>query len=402
MNRLRRDLERAAREREDPAARERSLRVVRAAYDELAPRPRRWPWRAFLATALLAAVGAAGVAAASAPRSDVGRFVRGVLGVGEPRATPALVRVPGGGRLLVSAGDDAWIVATDGAKRRLGAYTGASWSPRGMFAVVWRGRELTAVDPRGRVRWSLPGERAVADARWAPGDGHLIAYRSGGALRIVGGDGAGDHRLASSHRAVAPAWRPDATHTLAYTDERGRVTVVDVDAAGDTGVRRWRGQPLSGVRELLWSPRNDRLLAVGARRLTLYGAGGTLLASRPLPAGARAEHAAWTPRGSRIALVRSNARTTRSEIVLVDAADDLRARPLFGRLGRFGAPAWSPDGRWLLLPWPAADQWLFLRPEARARAAGEARPTAVANIARQFAPGADRVAFPRSVQWCCP
>jgi hypothetical protein len=371
---------------------------VRAAYDQLEPRPRRWPWRAFLAMALLAAVGAAGVAAASAPRSDVGRFVRGVFGVGERLAKPALVRVPGGGRLLVSAGGDAWIVATDGAKRRLGSYTGASWSPRGRFAVVWRGRELTAVDPRGRVRWSLPHERAVADARWAPGDGFLIAYRTGGALRIVGGNGARDRRLASSRRGIAPAWRPDATHTLAYADERGRVTVVDAD----TRVRRWRGRPLSGVRQLLWSPRNDRLLAVATRRLTLYGAGGTLLASRPLPPASRAEHAAWAPHGSRIALVRSGTRTTRSEIVIVDAADELRARSLFGRLGRFGAPDWSPDGRWLLLPWPEADQWLFLRPEEQGRADGEAPRTAVANIARQFAPGADRGAFPRSVQWCCP
>jgi hypothetical protein len=390
---LRRDLERAAGEREDPAARERSLRVVRAAYDRLEPRRRRWPWRAFIATAVLAAVGAAGVAAASAPRSDFGRFVRDVLGVGEPRAKQALVRVPGGGRLLVSAGDDAWIVATDGAKRRLGAYSGASWSPRGKFAVVWRGRELTAVDPRGRVRWSLPHEGAVGDARWAPGDGFLIAYRVGGALRIVGGNGVGDRRLAAARPSVAPAWRPDATHTLAYADRRGRVTVVDAD----TGERRWRGGPLGDVRELLWSPRDERLLVVGARRLTLYGAGGTKLASRALPAGTRAEHAAWAPRGrAGIALVRSDARTTHSELVLVDAADGLRARLLFSRLGHFGAPAWSPTGRWLLLPWPDADQWLFLRPQ------GGLQRTAVANIARQFAPGADRAAFPRSAQWCCP
>jgi hypothetical protein len=389
---LRRDLERAAREREDPAARERSLRIVRAAYQQLQPCPRRRPWRAFVATVLLAAVGAAGVAAASAPRSDVGRFVRGVLGVGEPHARAALVRVPGGGRLLVAAGDGAWVVASDGAKRRLGAYAGASWSPHGKFAVVWRGRELTAVDPVGRVRWSLPHEAAVADARWAPGDGFLIAYRAGAALRIVGGNGARDRGLAAARAGVAPAWRPDATHTLAYADARGRVTVVDAD----TGQRRWRGAPLAGVRELLWSPRGDRLLAVGAARLTLYGAGGARLASRALPAGTRAEHAAWAPRGSRVALVRTSGRRTRSELVLLDAADDLRARPLFARLGRFDAPAWSPGGRWLLLPWPDADQWLFLRPD------GAPRRTAVANIARQFAPGAQRAAFPRTVQWCCP
>ncbi len=389
---LRRDLERTAREREDPAARERSWRVVRAAYEQLEPRRRRRPWRAFLATALLAVVGAAGVAAASAPRSDVGRFVRGVLGVGEPHARPALVHVPGGGRLLVAAGDDAWIVAGDGAKRRLGAYAGASWSPRGKFAVVWRGRELTAVDPVGRVRWSLAHAAAVADARWAPDDGFLVAYRVGGALRVVGGNGAGDHRLADARAGVAPAWRPDATHTLAYADARGRVTVADAD----TGLRRWRGAPLAGVRELVWSPRGDRLLALSAGRLTLYGGDGRRMVSRSLPAGAHAEHAAWAPHGSRVALVRSDPRSARSELVLLDAADGLRARPLFARLGRFGAPAWSPDGRRLLLPWPAADQWLFLRAD------GAARRTAVANIARQFAPGAERGAFPRSVTWCCP
>jgi hypothetical protein len=408
---LRRDLERAAREQEDPAARERSWRVVRAAYEQLEPRPRRRPWRAFLATALLAVVGAAGVAAASAPRSDVGRFVRGVLGVGEQGVRPALVHVPGGGRLLVAAGDGVWIVAGDGAKRRLGAYAGASWSPRGKFAVAWRGRELTAVDPVGRVRWSLAHESAVADARWAPGDGFLVAYRTGGALRVVGGNGAADRRLAAARAGVAPAWRPDPSHgsatstdlrppagptlgahTLAYADARGRVTVVDAD----TGVRRWRVAPLAGVRELVWSPRGDRLLALSAGRLTLYGAGGQRLASRSLPAGARAEHAAWAPRGSRVALVRSDLRATRSELVLLDAADGLRTRLLFARLGRFGAPAWSPSGRWLLLPWPAADQWLFLRAD------GAAQRTAVANIARQFAPGAERGVFPRSVTWCCP
>ncbi|MEA2151220.1 MAG: hypothetical protein QOD69_3050, partial [Solirubrobacteraceae bacterium] len=108
---LRRALARAA--PDDPAARERSWRVVRAAYAASAVRGRRRrrPWAAIVALVLASAVGAAGVAAASAPRRDVGRFVRGVLGVGAPGARAALVRVPGGGRLLVSAGSSTWIVA---------------------------------------------------------------------------------------------------------------------------------------------------------------------------------------------------------------------------------------------------------------------------------------------------
>ena len=325
------------------------------ARDRRPRRPRRW--RAFVATALVALVGAAGVAAASAPRSDVGRFVRGVLGVGEPHARAALVHVPGGGRLLVAAGDSAWVVATDGAKRRLGAYAGASWSPHGKFAVVWRGRELTAVEPSGAVRWSLPAPAAVADARWAPGDGFLVAYRSGDALRLVAGDGTGDRRLAASRAGVAPAWRRDATHTLAYADARGRVTVVDAD----TGERRWRGAPLAGVRELLWSASGERLLAVTARRLVLYGAGGTLL----VVAGAAGRHARRA-RGLVAARDAGRARPLGRALRVAERGRRARLRAraeraaAVHRLGRFGAPAWSPDGRWLLVPWPAADQWLFL------------------------------------------
>ena len=81
--------------------------------------------------------------------------------------------------------------------------------------------------------------------------------------------------------------------------------------------------------------------------------------------------------------------------MLAEADDGLRERVLFTGPGRFGAPAWSPGATRLLLPWPDADQWLFLRPGFRDRL------TAVANIAAQFAPGSTRTSFPRSVQWCC-
>jgi hypothetical protein len=387
---LRRELGRAA--PEDPAARERSWRVVQAAYAAYEPRPRRRPWAALLATALVALAGAVGVAAASAPRSDVGRFVRGVLGVGEPDARPALVRVPGGGRLLVAAGSSTWIVSDDGAKRRLGAYDGASWSPRGHYAVVWRGAELTAVDPQGRVRWSLPPRsQPISRARWAPGDGFRVAYLAGPSLRIVDGDGTGDRRFAAVRADVAPAWRPGATHVLAYVDPRDRVNVV----AADGGKRAWRSAAVARPAQLLWSAAGDRLLVLTPRRLVLYDGRGRLVGARGVPAGDIAEHAVWAPRGRQVAVVRTSRATHRSEVVVLDARRGLRERLLPAGPGRFGAPAWSPDGRWLLLPWPEADQWLFLSP------AGAWRVTAVANITRQFATGAGRSSFPRTVTWCC-
>jgi dipeptidyl aminopeptidase/acylaminoacyl peptidase len=132
------------------------------------------------------------------------------------------------------------------------------------------------------------------------------------------------------------------------------------------------------------------------RRLSLFDARGRLLAVRDVPAGAGAEHAVWSPHGHKIAVVRTSRATRRSEVVVLDAGRGLRERLLPAGPGRFGAPAWSPDGRWLLLPWPDADQWLFLRPT------GARRVLAVANIARQFTPGGGRGEFPRSVTWCCP
>ncbi len=85
----------------------------------------------------------------------------------------------------------------------------------------------------------------------------------------------------------------------------------------------------------------------------------------------------------------------RSELALVSAGRGLTERLLFAGSGRFGSPSWSPGGTGLLLPWPDADQWLFLP------AVGRGRTTAVAHIAGQFSPGGTRPAFPRSATWCC-
>jgi hypothetical protein len=66
-------------------------------------------------------------------------------------------------------------------------------------------------------------------------------------------------------------------------------------------------------------------------------------------------------------------------------------RQLFAGAG-VGTVSWSPDGRWLLVDWPAADQWVFLR------VAGTPHVTAVSRIAQQFS---TRGAFPRLEGWCC-
>jgi hypothetical protein len=389
---LREALWRAVPGDDDDGARERSWRVVRAAYGGYVPRPRRRRWAALWVVLAVTPFAAGAAAAAGAPQSDVGRWVRGVLGVGERDARPLLGHVPGGGRLLVEARGDAWVVASDGAKRRLGAYAGTAWSPRGLFVAGWRGRELTALDAGGGVRWSLPAPAPVSAARWGPVDGFRVAYVAGTALRIVNGDGTGDRLLAATHAGVAPEWRPDAKHVLAYVDRRGRVKLVAVDS----GRRLWHSGPLpDGPTALAWSPDGGRLLVVTRRRLVILGARGRRLLSRAIPQGFAVTGAQWRPRGAQIAIVRHDAAGRRSELVLAEADRGLRERVLFTGPGRFGAPAWSPAATRLLLPWPDADQWLFLRPGFGPRL------TAVANIAAQFAPGGGAAAFPRSVQWCC-
>ena len=393
----------------DDGARARALRVVRAVYVEQEPeRRRRWAPVLAVAVCLLAVVVAAG--SATAPGDAVARWVRDVLGAGREDVRPELVRVPGGGRLLVMSApaplDDpdgsgaaeraveahaiagAWVVSADGSRRRLGDYAGASWSPHGRFVVAWRGGELRAVEPGGRVRWSLSRRGAITAARWSPVDGFRIAYLSGGSLRIVAGDGTGDRRLGAA-QPVAPAWRPDDDHVLAYVDDRDRIRVVAVDS----GRELWRTPPLrDGVTELAWSPDGSRLLVATAGAWRLLGRDGLVLARRSPPAGFVADDFAWAPRGGRLAVVRHDER--RSDVMLVGAAG--RPRLLFTGPGRFGRVAFSPDGRRLLVPWPDADQWLFLSTQTGGRVG------AVGNIERQFTAGPRGGPFPDAVEWCCP
>jgi hypothetical protein len=66
-------------------------------------------------------------------------------------------------------------------------------------------------------------------------------------------------------------------------------------------------------------------------------------------------------------------------------------RVVFRGTGEFRDVARSPDGRWLLVTWPTADQWVFVR------TAGQRRIEAVSGITRQFGGGT----FPRIAGWCC-
>lgn len=388
--RLRRELERIDIPGEHDA-RVRAWEVLGAAFQRRELVPRRRSLRPMLAVAAVVAVVAA---AASPPGRAVLDSVREAIAV--ERVTPsqpALVRLPTYGRLLVNSTRGAWIVRADGSKRLLGRYRQASWSPRGLFVVATGAgevgtRELFALDPKGNVRWSLARAAHIREPRWAP-SGYRIAYVTGSSLRVVAGDGTGDRLVAAPVQPAAPpAWRPGPRHVVAFAAGRGHVVVVDAD----TRTTLWRRRAgRTAPFHLEWSPDGSRLLVVASYWLAVYDASGRRVGHRAL--AARAVTAAIAPDGRRVALSQRRTADDPSTIVLLDLqAVSRRPRRIFMGSGIFNGVAWSPNGAWITLAWPTADEWLFMR------TVGRRKLDAVANVRQQFGGGA----FPSMAGWCCP
>lgn len=386
---LRRELQSIAPPNELDAQR-RAWPLVQRAFEAREPvdwRPSRRPVR------LLVAVAAAVVLVVAA--QALAREVRDAF-KDEPtvRAKPVLTSLPANGPLLVTSPRGAWVVRQDGSKRFLGRYEQVSWSPQARFVVASHGKELRAVDPKGNFRWTLERARRISAARWSP-EGFRIAYLSGASLRIVVGDGSADAELRRRVYPTPPAWRPKTNHELAFVTVDGRIVLVHTDS----GVVRWRSEPgVEPPRQLAWSEDGRRLLALGERSLRVLDGAGRELWAIGLPAGpsgvafARASH--------RFFLIRWLPARGQSEVVLMQAeAARGEERALYSAAGDFGSLAVSPDGRWLLVGWVNADQWLFLRLD-------RLHVRAVSGVTGRFG-GSERKGplssvFPSSVSWCCP
>ena len=371
-------------------AQERTLQVLRDAFVTRTPNPRRRTSVRPLALIVLAAIAATlaiSAVAVSASGGSVLNTVRDALGV--RNAAAVLTRLPAPGRLLVNSSRGPWIVSADGAKRHLGGveYTQASWSPHGLFEVVVRhGSELAAIDPKGTLRWSL-SRRLVNDPRWS-GDGYRIAYRSGSALRVVAGDGTGDHLLAPSTAAAAPAWN-GTSHQLAYGDRRGRIHLVNAD----TGAPIWTSKPGPVPTQIAWGPSERQVVALGRRSVrVLHARDGSLF--KEIPLGPGAHQLAVSPTGP--AAVTTQSPLGQGSIVLLHPQHPwLAPRTLFHGAGTFNNLVWSPNGQWLLASWSSADQWVFIKLGIRSGAIQ--RVQAVSSIAHQF----NSTTAPAFGGWCC-
>ena len=188
------------------------------------------------------------------------------------------------------------------------------------------------------MRWSYTAPGQVADPRWTgTAVDTRIAYRSGRDLRVIAGDGSGasDHVVARDVAPIAPAWRPVPDSKLSPGAALGPYVLTYVDGSGhlrsvnaDTGER-------------------VPLLPSDHRRLD------TEPSATPT---AGSEDRALAPDGSRIA--RLDHTGSRDRVIVTRRGGG--GEVLFSARGRLVGPTWSPDGRWLLVGWPAADQWLFI------------------------------------------
>jgi WD40-like Beta Propeller Repeat len=388
---------------DEHGARERGWRVVSAAYADRHPvtQPARVRVRVAIAAGLAALILALVLTPAGAKVVDL---VRDVVRPSAKQAKP-LTSLPTSGSLLVESQQGPWVFHRDGSQRLLGDYGQASWSPNGVYAAVTSADQLSAVEPDGTVHWSI-NRRHPADPRWVPVTGYRIAYRTGSAMRVVAGDGTGDHLLDPKVAPTPPAWRPSqlpqaktgggGRDVLALAKPDGRVRMV----SANSGHLFWSTAPGPVPKVLDWSADSAWLVALSSREIRVFSAlTGELMRTVRLPAGMHATDGEFAPTGKSFAVTGTahTAHGPQSRALLIQlGGPHPRLRSLLADPGTFSDVSWSPDGRWLLVAWRDADAWLFLRPghPGDVQTAGD--------ISRQFSPGAtaDR-GFPRPAGWCC-
>ena len=229
-----------------------------------------------------------------------------------------------------------------------------------LFSLPAPGRLLVLADSGAWVVAEDGSKRRLGpyrEASWSPFGRFVVASRRNELVALTPD---GDVRWSIARPDVRfPRWGGSATDTRIAYLSNGTLRVVGGDGEGDRVVdKRAAPQPAA------WRP--------GRRHVLVYERRDGTVRAVDVDTGATVRFAGslqgLTPLGDRAA-----------------------ARAMLGDTAEIAAPVRSPDGRWLAVGWPEADQLVFVRTR------GGRQLRAVSNVSAQFRSRT----FPTIAGWCC-
>jgi hypothetical protein len=279
----------------------------------------------------------------------------------------------------------------------------AQWPRVAAVAIALAALGAAALSSPGRavldeVREVVGVERAQPALFSLPAEGRLLVASDAG-VWVAQEDGS--KRLLGPYREAS--WSPFGRFVVVARENELAALEPDGDvrwSLARPGVRspRWAGTETdtriayldrSGVRVVAGDGTDDRLVAAGARGpLVWLRAPGFELGY----VDARGRLVVTDVVSGRTKVRPGRADPLRARIVREGAESRVLAggRVVFRASGRLVQPVWSPDGRWLVVGWPTADQWVFVSADGK-------RIRAVSNVSEQFRSRS----FPRVEGWCC-
>jgi hypothetical protein len=290
----------------------------------------------------------------------------------------------------------AWGVVQAAFAEREPALRQRSWKPLAALAValaVLAG----LLSPPGRavldeIREVVGVEESAPALFSLPAPGRMLVTADSGAW-VVEQDGS--KRLLGAYREAS--WSPFGRFVVASRRNELAALTPDGDlrwslARPDVRFPRWGG-----------TETDTRIAYLSDGALRVVGGDGT--GDRLLDPGAAAAKApVWEPgRGHRLAYARRDGSVRMVDVdsgavldadapeALVDRSAPRRVelRTLGG--ATLGRAVGSPDGRWVAVGWPEADQFVFFRAE------GQRQIRAISDVSAQFRSRT----FPRISGWCC-